>query len=100
MGAYVYMLRCADDSLYMGSASGDDLWRRVAEHQAGAYPGYTYARRPVQLIWSEHSDLITDATVVERRIKGWSRQKKEALTRNDWSAIRLLAKRRAGKSKQ
>jgi putative endonuclease len=100
MGAYVYMLRCSDDSLYVGSATGDDLWKRGAEHQTGAYPGYTYARRPVQLIWSEHFDRITDAIAVERKIKGWSRKKKEALTRNDWSAIRLLAKRRAGKPKQ
>jgi putative endonuclease len=99
MGTYVYMLRCSDDSLYVGSATGDDLWKRVGEHQTGAYPGYTYARRPDQLIWSEHFDRITDAIAVKRKIKGWSRKKKEALTRNDWSAIRLLAKRRAGKPK-
>jgi len=63
-------------------------------------PKRNFARHPVQLICSEHFDRITDAIVVERKIKGWSRQKKEALTRNDWSAIRLLAKRRADKSKQ
>jgi putative endonuclease len=97
MGAYVYMLRCSDDSLYVGSATGDDLSKRVAEHETGAYRGYTYARRPVQLVWSEHFDRITDAIAIERKLKGWSRKKKEALIRNDWNAIRLHAKRRAGK---
>jgi len=99
MGAFVYMLQCADRSYYVGSATGTDLWRRIAEHETGAYRGYTYARRPVQLVWSEHFDWVTDALAVERKIKGWSRAKKEALVKNDWNTIKLLAKRRAGKTK-
>jgi putative endonuclease len=99
MGAFVYMLQCADDSYYVGSATGDDLWRRVAEHELGTYPGYTYSRRPVRLVWSEHFERITDAIAVERKIKGWSRAKKAALVRGDWSAVKLHAKRRAGKQK-
>ncbi|MFZ0424872.1 MAG: GIY-YIG nuclease family protein [Xanthobacteraceae bacterium] len=70
------MLQCADGSYYIGSATGDDLWKRIAEHETGAYRGYTYTRRPVQLAWSEHFDRITDAIAVERKIKGWSRAKK------------------------
>ena len=99
MGAFVYMLRCADGSYYVGSATGDDLWKRVAEHEAGTYRGYTYTRRPVRLVWSEHFDRVTDAIAIERKIKGWSRLKKEALIKGDWIAIKLLAKRRGGKSK-
>jgi len=38
MGAFVYMLRCADGSYYVGSATGEDLWKRVTEHETGAYP--------------------------------------------------------------
>jgi len=83
----------------MGSATGDDLWKRVAEHQTGAHRGYTYARRPVRLVWSEHFERITDAIAVERKIKGLSRAKKQALTRGDWSEISLRAKRRGGKPK-
>ena len=98
MGAFVYMLRCADGSYYVGSATGDDLGRRVTEHEMGAYRGYTYLRRPVRLVWSENFDRIADAITVERKIKGWSRAKKEALIRGDWSEIKLLARRRAGKS--
>jgi hypothetical protein len=56
MGAFVYMLRCADGSFYIGSATGDDLTRRVAEHQTGAYEGYTSKRLPVALIWSARGD--------------------------------------------
>ena len=50
MAAFVYMLRCADRSYYVGIATGDDLSRRVAEHQTGVYPGYTQSRRPVTLV--------------------------------------------------
>jgi putative endonuclease len=99
MGAFVYMLRCADDFYYVGSATGDDLTKRVAEHETGAYPGYTSTRRPVRLVWSEHFDRITDAIAGERQIKGWSRAKKEALIQGDWSAIERLAKRRGGRPK-
>ena len=98
MGCYVYMLRCADKSFYVGSATGDDLDRRIAEHQSGAYGGYTAKRRPVTLVWSEYFDRITDAISAERQIKGWSRAKKEALIESDWERIRGLARRRAGRS--
>jgi putative endonuclease len=97
MGAFVYMLRCADKSYYVGSATGDDLTKRVAEHEGGAYPGYTCSRRPVTLVWSEHFDQITDAIAVERQIKGWSRAKKEALIKSNWNAVQSLARRRVGR---
>ena len=100
MGAFVYMLRCADGSYYVGSATGDDLTRRIAEHQSGAFPGYTSTRRPVELVWSEHFERITDAIAVERQIKGWGRAKKEALMRGDWQSIQQLAKRRGGRPKK
>jgi putative endonuclease len=97
MGAFVYMLRCSDDSFYVGSATGDDLNQRIAQHQTGAFPGYTYTRRPIELVWSEHFDRIVDAIAVERKLKGWSRAKKQALIRGDWSQVRRLSKRRGGK---
>jgi putative endonuclease len=99
VGAHVYMLRCADGSYYVGSAAGNDLTKRISEHEAGAYRGYTFTRRPVQLVWSEYFDRITDAIAAERQIKGWTRAKKEALIRGDWELINLLAKRRGGRPK-
>jgi putative endonuclease len=97
MGAFVYMLLCRDGSYYIGSATGEDLTPRIAQHQSGAYPGYTSTRRPVTLVWSEYFPQITDAIATERKIKGWSRAKKEALANNDWDSIVKLSKRRAGK---
>lgn len=97
MAIYVYMLRCADGSYYVGSATGDDLSVRVAQHNAGTYPGYTSRRQPVTLVWSEHFDRITDAIAAERQLKGWSRAKKEALIGADWSKICELASRRGGR---
>jgi putative endonuclease len=97
-GAFVYMLRCADGSYYVGTATGDDLTKRIAEHNAGTYHGYTSTRRPVQVVWSEYFPRITDAIAVERQLKGWSRAKKEALIRGDWGEIQLRAKRRGGKA--
>jgi putative endonuclease len=99
MGIYVYMLRCADNSYYIGSATGDDLQPRIDQHNAGAFPGYTFHRRPVVLVRSEHFDRITDGIAAERQIKGWSRAKKEALIRNDWRTISHLS-RRVGKSRR
>jgi putative endonuclease len=99
MGAYVYMLHCADESYYVGSATGHDLTKRISEHETGAYRGYTFTRRPIRLVWSEYFDRIADAIAAERQIKGWSRAKKEALIRGDWSSIEALSRRRAGRPK-
>ena len=41
-----YMLRCADGTYYVGHS--DDLERRVAQHEAGQFPGYAATRRPVR----------------------------------------------------
>src|ERR671910_2586624 len=97
VSAFVYILHCADGSYYVGSARGDYLDKRLSEHETGAFGGYTSTRRPVTLVYHEHFDRITDAIAAERRIKGWSRAKKEALIAGDWDRVQLLAKRRAGR---
>ena len=91
-GAYVYILLGADGSFYTGTAR-QGLEQRVAEHNAGRYDGYTAMRRPVELVFSQWFERITDAIAAERQIKGWSRVKKEALIRGDFEALRVLAKR-------
>ena len=97
LGAFVYILLCADRSYYVGSATGKELASRIAQHNSGLFGGYTSTRRPVQLVWSQHFEQITDAIAAERQLKGWSRAKKEALIRGDWGSVQRLAKRRAGK---
>jgi putative endonuclease len=93
VNAFVYILRCADDSYYVGSTRGD-LQKRVAEHQTGAGDGYTARRRPVSLVFHQDFDRIEDAVSAERRLKGWRREKKEALIREELSALPALARRR------
>jgi len=93
MGAWLYILRCADDSHYAGTTRAE-LAQRVAEHQTGRFPGFTSKRRPVALVFSEFFDQIVDAVAAERQIKGWSRAKKEALINGDFSRIVQLSKRR------
>jgi putative endonuclease len=95
-GAYVYMLECADGSYYVGLTRRQYLETRISEHEQGLVPGYTSARRPVKLVWVEHIPRLIDAIAAERRIKGWSRAKKQALIRSDWAALQTLAKRRGG----
>ena len=65
----------------------------MGEHAQGLSPGYTFTRRPVRLVFSEHYERIAEAIAAERRIKGWSRAKKEAYIRGDFSALAALSKR-------
>ena len=93
MSAFVYILRCADGSYYVGSTR-KSLEERIAEHNSGLLRGYTMSRRPVTLVWSQEFDRITDAIAMERRLKGWRREKKDALIRGELEALSELAARR------
>ncbi len=91
MKIYVYMLLCADGTYYVGLTRAG-LDKRIAEHQGGEYRGYTCHRRPVKLVWSADFQWLTDAIACERRLKGWRREKKEALIRGDHGALPGLAR--------
>jgi putative endonuclease len=92
-GASIYILQCADGSYYTG-ITRRSLEERVSEHAQGLIPDrYTFTRRPVKLILAEHYERIVDAIAAERRIKGWSRAKKEEYIRGDFPALAVLAKR-------
>jgi|KBSSwiStaDraftv2_1062776.scaffolds.fasta_scaffold37156_6 tRNA/rRNA methyltransferase len=88
---FTYILRCADQTYYTGHT--DDLDRQIAQHVDGTLGGYTHDRRPVELVWVEEFPTRTEALEAERKIKGWSRAKKEALIRRDWAAVQRLARR-------
>lgn len=99
-GAYVYILKCSDSSLYTGLTKQAEPEARVWEHNNKTYKNaYTSTRLPVQLVYAEYFELVIDAATAERKIKGWSRAKKEAMMRSDWQTIVELAKRRGGKAK-
>ena len=85
MGAWLYILQCADGSYCTGTTRGE-LEKRVAEHQSGHFPGFTSRRRPVVLVYSEYFDRIVDVIAAEQ-IKGWSRAKKEALMAGDFDGL-------------
>ena len=92
-GAHVYILRCSDDSYYVGTTRSS-LEARIAQHNNKSFDGYTASRAPVVLVFSQWFDRVTDAIENERKLKKWSRAKKEALIRGDMVSLRQLAKRR------
>ena len=92
---YAYLLHCNDGSYYAGHT--DNLEQRFAQHQSGALGGYTARRRPVTLVWWDSFQTRDDAFAVERKLKGWSRAKKEALIAGDWELISQLARSRTGR---
>ena len=73
----VYILRCADDTLYTGITN--DLIRRCDQHNAGAASRYTRSRLPVVLVYQETQATRSLALKRELAIKALSRKQKELL---------------------
>ncbi|MBM3506524.1 MAG: GIY-YIG nuclease family protein [Alphaproteobacteria bacterium] len=93
MNAFVYIVQCRDGMYYVGSTRGS-LDKQIAEHNSGAFGGFTASRRPVTLVYSQSFERITDVIAAERQLKGWSRAKKQALMRGEMPALVILAKGR------
>ena len=89
---FVYVLRCSDQSLYVGQTT--DVQKRVETHSAGKGAAFTSRRRPVALVYVEEHKTRADAIQRERQLKRWTRQKKEALIRGDFDLLRTLSIRR------
>ncbi|MGH7771487.1 MAG: GIY-YIG nuclease family protein [Candidatus Binatia bacterium] len=85
---YVYVLRCADDSFYVGSAQNLDV--RLKAHNAGRGATYTFKHRPVRLVYSEA--FGSEALRRERQLKRWASGKKEALIAGDLDRLKHLGK--------
>ena len=75
--AFVYLLRCADDSLYCGWTT--DVAGRLDAHRRGAGSKYVRGRRPVELVWTAEFPDRSAAMREEARIKRLSRRDKLAL---------------------
>jgi predicted GIY-YIG superfamily endonuclease len=86
--AWVYILLCADGSLYVGATT--DLARRLVRHREGTGAGYTTTRRPVRLVCSEEQASVRAALVRERQLKRWRREKKLALVAGDLERLKRL----------
>jgi len=74
---YIYILQCADNSLYTGVTN--NLERRLKEHNAKKGGSYTRSRLPVKLAYSEHQPDKSSALKREHEIKGWNRTKKHLI---------------------
>jgi putative endonuclease len=73
---YVYLLECADGTLYTGISL--DPERRAKQHNAGRAARYTRTRLPVRLLGSVTVQGRVEALRLEKRIKGWRPQRKRA----------------------
>ena len=74
MDNYIYILRCADGTLYTGWTN--DPARRLAAHQAGRGGKYTRARLPVEMVYTERFDTKREAMRREWEIKQLTREEK------------------------
>lgn len=87
---HVYILRCADDSYYVGLT--EDLKGRENAHNNGRGSKYTFLRRPVRLVYSESYRTFEEAIARERQLKRWSHAKKKALMVGDAGRLRQLSR--------
>jgi UV DNA damage endonuclease len=76
---FVYILRCADGSLYTGVTK--DVKRRCRQHNTGIASRYTRSRRPTKLVWQEVQTSQSSALKRETAIKAMTRRDKLAMIR-------------------
>ncbi len=86
----VYILKCSDGSYYVGITN--DINIRVFKHNEGKdIASYTYKRRPVELMWFNKFQSKLEAINWEKKLKGWTRKKKEALIQGKFDLLPVLA---------
>lgn len=91
---HVYILKCADGTLYVGSARNLDS--RLEQHVNGLGGAYTSKRLPVRLVFAEKYDRIDEAYQREKQIQGWGRAKRLALIEGRLQDLVRLSKNRQG----
>lgn len=89
---FVYMLRCADGSYYVGSTRVS-LDHRLWQHSTGFGCLYTSTRLPVELVFAQEYERVDEAYAREKQIQGWSRAKREALIRGDHDSLAGLSRK-------
>ena len=90
---YVYILLCSDKTYYVGVTN--NLEHRFEQHQEGINPQcYTFSRRPLQLMFYELFNNPLDAIAFEKKIKKWSKSKKEALISKNYNLLPELSKKK------
>lgn len=90
-----YILRCHDDSFYVGVTN--NIEQRLQQHEEGIdQQCYTFKHRPMKLVHVEHFDDVNDAIRREKQLKNWSRAKKEALINEQYFLLQEHAKKKRG----
>ena len=89
---FIYIVRCADDTLYVGHT--EDLASREQTHNDGKGAKFTAARRPVRMVYAEEHASISSAVARERQLKRWSCAKKEALIVDDRTTLTSVGRGR------
>jgi len=83
---FVYILKCSDNTYYTGVTNNPE--RRIEEHNSGENKNsYTSHRLPVEMIYCEKFTDFNLAIIWEKKIKDWSRKKKEALIKENWDQL-------------
>src|SRR3546814_10401272 len=93
MSFWAYMLHCRGGAYYTGHT--DNLAHRIAQHESGAFPGFTADRLPVALVWSQEFSTRIEALEAERRIKGRSEENTselQSLMRHSYAVFCLKKK--------
>ena len=89
MKGWMYILKCSDESYYVGSTNNLEL--RIEQHQKGNGAKYTIKRLPVVLVYMEEFEKIEDAYLREKQVQGWGRSKREALIKNQSNELPILS---------
>ncbi|MES2629445.1 MAG: GIY-YIG nuclease family protein [Bacteroidota bacterium] len=87
---YMYILECGNGSYYVGSTTNLEL--RIRQHQAGVGAKHTAKNLPVELVYHEFFQEISQAYYREKQVQGWGRMKKLALIEGRLSDLPHLAK--------
>ncbi|MEO8761972.1 MAG: GIY-YIG nuclease family protein [Bacteroidia bacterium] len=84
---YVYILKCCDNTYYTGVTNNPE--KRLEQHNLGIDTNaYTYTRRPVEMLYYERFTDYNLAISWEKKIKKWSKNKKEALINGNWQKLK------------
>ena len=87
---YVYILECSDLTYYTGITN--NIERRMQEHHSGINSkSYTSMRLPMKLVYNEKFTDYNLALAWEKKIKKWSKIKKDALINNNWNQLKIAS---------
>ncbi|TGV00917.1 GIY-YIG nuclease family protein [Flavivirga rizhaonensis] len=87
---YVYIIKCSDDSYYTGITN--NIEKRFKEYEYGyKRDSYTYKRRPLVLEFYQEFNDVLQAIYFEKKIKGWTRAKKQALINGNFDMLQILS---------